>query len=95
MEYKKEEAGRLVIILFQKTLHSGYFAKLPFGSKANFEKMPNTVLPLVVLMWLHQRKNKYTRLVTTKRVETGMFTESIVPLKPNMCQKTFLWTTCT
>ncbi len=34
----KEEADRLLTILFQKTLHSGYFAKLPFGSKANFEK---------------------------------------------------------
>ncbi len=33
---KKEEADRLLTILFQKTLHSGYFAKLPFGSKANF-----------------------------------------------------------
>jgi hypothetical protein len=35
---KKEEADRLLNILFQKTPHSGYFAKLPFGSKANFEK---------------------------------------------------------
>jgi hypothetical protein len=35
---KKEEDNRLLTILFQKTLHSGYFAKLPFGSKANFEK---------------------------------------------------------
>ncbi len=35
---KEEEADRLLTILFQKTLHSGYFAKLSFGSKANFEK---------------------------------------------------------
>jgi hypothetical protein len=49
---KKEDANHLLTILFKKNLYSGYFAKLPFGSKANFEKMPNTILPLVVLMWL-------------------------------------------
>jgi hypothetical protein len=38
MEYKKEEADRFLTILFKKTLHSGYFAKLPLGSKANFER---------------------------------------------------------
>jgi hypothetical protein len=51
---KKEEADCLLTILFQKTLHSGNLAKLPFRSKANFEKMPNTMLPLVVLTWLRQ-----------------------------------------
>jgi len=32
----------------------GTFTKLPFGSKDKFEKMPNTILPLVVLTWLRQ-----------------------------------------
>jgi hypothetical protein len=50
----KEEANRVLTILFQKTQHNSYFTKLPFGSKANFEKMPNTILPLVVLTWLRQ-----------------------------------------
>ena len=50
----KEEADRVLTILFQKTQHNSYFTKLPFGSKANFEKMPNTILPLVVLTWLRQ-----------------------------------------
>jgi hypothetical protein len=47
---KKEGADRLLNILIYKTLHSGYFGKLPFGSKDKFEKMPNTILPLVVFM---------------------------------------------
>ncbi len=46
----KEEADRVFPILFQKTQHNSYFTKPPFGSKANLEKMPNTILPLVVLM---------------------------------------------
>ena len=36
----KEEADRVLTILFQKTQHNSYFTKLPFGSKANFEKCP-------------------------------------------------------
>ncbi len=39
-------------ILFDKTLHNGYFGKLPFGSKDKFTKMTNTTLPLVMLTWL-------------------------------------------
>jgi hypothetical protein len=50
----KEEADCVLTILFQKTQHNSYLTKLPFGSKANFEKMPNTILPLVVLTWLRQ-----------------------------------------
>ena len=49
----KEKANRVLTILFQKTQHN-YFTKLPFGSKANFEKSPNFILPLVVLTWLRQ-----------------------------------------
>jgi hypothetical protein len=32
---KKEEAERLLHILFNKTEHSSYFGKLPFGKKKN------------------------------------------------------------
>jgi hypothetical protein len=63
---KKEEADRLLTILFQKTLHSRYFAKLPFGSKANFEKMPNTILPLVVLTWLRQLQEHFYEISDNK-----------------------------
>jgi hypothetical protein len=41
-------------ILFDRNLHNGYFAKLPFGSRDKFAKMTNTTLALVVLMWLCQ-----------------------------------------
>jgi hypothetical protein len=66
-EYKKDEADPLLTILFQKTLHSRYFAKLPFGSKANFEKMPNTILPLVILTWLHKLQEHFYEISNNKK----------------------------
>ena len=42
----KEEANIVLTILFQKLNTTVIFTKLPFGSKANFEKNPNTILPL-------------------------------------------------
>ncbi len=63
---KKEEADRLLTILFHKTLHSGYFAKLPFGSKDKFEKTPNTILPLVVLTWLRQLQEHFNKIGDNK-----------------------------
>ncbi len=59
---KKEEADQLLFILFHTTLHSGYFTKLPFGSKDKFEKMPNTILPLVVLTWLRQLQEHFYKI---------------------------------
>jgi hypothetical protein len=50
----KDEGEKILNILFSRTEHSSYFAKVSFGSKANFEKMSNTILPLVVLTWLRQ-----------------------------------------
>jgi hypothetical protein len=41
-------------ILFDNTEHNSYFAKLSLGSKRKFEKMPNRILPLVLLTWLRQ-----------------------------------------
>ncbi len=35
---EKECAEELLTILFDKTLHNGYFGKLPFGSKDKFAK---------------------------------------------------------
>jgi hypothetical protein len=80
----KTEANRLITILFQKALHNSYFDKLPFGSKSHFEKMPNTILPLVVLSWLQQLEEIFSRSVITKRLGIGMITESIVPLEQEM-----------
>jgi hypothetical protein len=35
---KKEQAERLLTILFDRILHNRYFAKLPFGSREKFAK---------------------------------------------------------
>jgi hypothetical protein len=45
---KKECAEELLTIFFDKTLHNGYFRKLPIGSKDKFAKMTNSTLPLVM-----------------------------------------------
>ncbi len=80
----KTEADRLLTILFQKTLHNRYFGKLPFGSKSHFEKMPNTILPLVVLSWLQQLEEYFFKISDNKEIGDWNITESIVPLEQEM-----------
>lgn len=41
-------------ILFDQTEHCSYFEKLGFGKKTRFEKMPDAIIPLVILTWLRQ-----------------------------------------
>ena len=62
---KKEPAEELLTILFDKTLHNGYFGKLPFGSKDKFVKTTNTTLPLVVLTWLRQLEEYFYKIGDT------------------------------
>jgi hypothetical protein len=62
---KKEYAEELLTFLFDKTLHNGYFGKLPFGNKDNFAKMTNTTLPLVMLMWLRQLEEYFYKIGDT------------------------------
>jgi hypothetical protein len=62
----KKKADWLLFILFHKTLYSGYFANLPFGSKDKFEKMPNTILPLVILLWLSQLQEHFYEIGDNK-----------------------------
>jgi hypothetical protein len=62
---KKECAEELLTILFVKTLHNGYFGKLPFRSKDEFAKMTNTTLPLVVLTWLLQLEEYFYKIGDT------------------------------
>jgi hypothetical protein len=62
---KKESAEELLTILFDKTLHNGYFGKLPFGSKDKFSKMTNTTLPLVMLTWLRQLEEYFYEIGDT------------------------------
>ncbi len=64
-------------ICMQDKLHAGQYSLFPFGSKSHFEKMPNTILPLVVLSCLQQLEKYFSRSVITKRLGIGMITESI------------------
>jgi hypothetical protein len=61
----KKCAEELLTILFDKTLHNGYFRKLPFGSKDKFSKMTNTTLPLFVLTRLHQLEEFFYKIGDT------------------------------
>jgi hypothetical protein len=54
-------------ILFDKTLHNGFFGKLPFGSKDEFVKMTITTLQLVVLMWLLQLEEYFYKIGDTNK----------------------------
>jgi hypothetical protein len=56
---KKDEAERLLEILFNKTEHNSYFGKQPFGKKTKFLKMENTTIPLVILTWLRQLQEHF------------------------------------
>ena len=61
---KKDEAERLLNILFNKTEHSSYFSKQPFGKKTKFLKMEHTTIPLVILTWLQQLQEHFYRQPT-------------------------------
>ena len=56
---KKDEAERLLEILFNKTEHNSYFRKQPFGKKTKFLKMENATIPLVILTWLQQLQEHF------------------------------------
>jgi hypothetical protein len=62
---KKEQAEHLLTILFDRTHHNGYFAKLPFGSRDKFAKMTNITLPLVVLTRLCQLQEYFYKIGDT------------------------------
>ena len=49
-------------ILFDQTEHCSYFEKLGFGKKMRFEKMSNTIIPLVILTWLRQLQEHVFKL---------------------------------
>jgi hypothetical protein len=64
---KKDEAERLLEILFNKTEHNSYFGKLPFGKKTKFLKMESTTIPLVILTWLRQLQEHFYRQPTLSK----------------------------
>ncbi len=62
---KEEQAECHLTILFDRTLHNGYFAKLPLGSRDKFAKITNITLPLVVLTWLCQLQEYFYKIGDT------------------------------
>jgi hypothetical protein len=49
-----KNASRVVNVLFNKTLHSGHWSKVKFGTMQDFNGRQHKTLTLVVLTWLHQ-----------------------------------------
>jgi hypothetical protein len=49
-----KNASRVVNVLFNKTLHSGHWIKVKFGTMQDFNRRQNKTLTLVVLTWLRQ-----------------------------------------
>ena len=50
----KEDAMKVLDILFTKTEHNSYFTKIDFGSRKRILQLDNPMLYLVVLTWLRQ-----------------------------------------
>jgi hypothetical protein len=86
---KKGCAEELLTILFDKTLHNGYFRKQPFGSKDKFAKITNTTLPLVVLMWLHQLEEYFYEIGDTNESEDWNAHGKYCPVKARNVSKEF------
>jgi hypothetical protein len=86
---KKECAEELLTILFDKTLHNGYFGKLPFGSKDKFAKMTNTTLPLVMLMWSCQLEEYFYKIDDTNENKDWNTHGKYCPVKARSVTKDF------
>jgi hypothetical protein len=52
----KVRANEILDVLFNKTLHSGHWSHVQFGTKKNIFQQNNGILSLVVLTWLHQHQ---------------------------------------
>jgi hypothetical protein len=69
-EENKENALRVLDILFDKTDHNSYFTKLNFRSKEKFNSVHNYTLHLVVLRWLRHYNN--SSLHKKKKIQMGI-----------------------
>jgi hypothetical protein len=78
---RKEQAEHLLTVLFDITLHNGYFAKLPFGSRDKFAKMTNFTSPLVVLTWLRQFQEYFHKIGDTNEDGDWNTHEKYAPVK--------------
>jgi hypothetical protein len=86
---KEEQAERLLTILFDRTLHNGYFAKLPFRSRDKFAKMTNITLPLVVLTWLHQLQEYFYKIGDTNANRDWNTHRKYAPIKARHVTREF------
>jgi hypothetical protein len=77
------------MILFDKTLHNGYFGKLPFGSRDKLTKMTNTTLPLVVLTWLCQLQEYFYKISDTNESGDWNSHRKYCPVKTKYVSKDF------
>jgi hypothetical protein len=91
----KKQAEHLLTILFDRTLHNGYFAKLTFGRRDKFAKMTNITLPLVVLRWLCQLQEYFYKIGDTNENRDWNTHGKYVPVKARHVTRDSLWTTCT
>ena len=50
----KDRAEQILKVLFDKTLHTGRWTKVPFGSSTKFFNRDNGIMSLLILTWLRQ-----------------------------------------
>jgi hypothetical protein len=78
-------------ILFDKTLHNGNFAKLPFGSRDKFATMTNIILQLVVLTWLCQLQEYFYEIGNTNKNRDWDTHGKYAPVKARHVTRGFLF----
>ncbi len=86
---KKEHTEHLLTILFDRTLHNGYFVKLPFGSRDKFAKMTNTTLALGVLTWLRQLQEYFYKIGNANENELWNVHGKYCPVKAKHVSREF------
>ncbi len=61
-----KNASRVVNVLFNKTLHSGHWSKVKFGTMQDFNGRQSKTLTLVVLTWLCQLQQYFLQRPNNK-----------------------------
>jgi hypothetical protein len=63
----KNNATRILDVLFNDTLHSGHWSKVQLGTKQKILQRNNTNFSLVILIWLQQLKQFFLN----KKIKNG------------------------
>jgi hypothetical protein len=69
----KDNATRIIDVLFDDTLHSRHWSKVQFGTKQKFLQRNNTTLILVILTWLQQLQQFFLNKNTDKNGDWNIF----------------------